>query len=1034
MCTNHKAPRWQNPAILHEKRLQPHADMIPFQDIPSAWLGERGLSSFYKLLNGVWSFYYAKGIHEVPDGFASTEYHGQGTWGKMPVPGTWQMNGYGRNNYTNINYPFPYDPPYVPDDSPIGLYRREFAVPAAWADQDRRIVLCFEGVDSAFTVFINGQEAGFSKVAHMPAEFDITDMVQTGSNLLALQVFGLTDGSYLEDQDKWRMSGILRDVYLLALPQIHVRDVHVNTSFDDKDGILSLDARIFNHSEDDCVSDYKLYAHLYDRGERIEVACAEGLRIDAQQEEVVSLSITVPSVRPWSSEQPHLYTVLMVLEDDKSATTEVQRVDVGFRTIEVRDQKLFVNGVSIKLRGVNRHETHPYLGMVVDQDSMIEDILSMKRHNVNCVRTAHYPDDSRWYALCDQYGLYVIDEADLETHGDQMHGFALTHAPAWKNAYVDRAVRMVARDRNHASIIMWSLGNESGFGENHMAMAAAVRAMDTTRPVHYCEAKDDPVVDIVSVMYPKMSEFIEQGERTDDNRPYFMCEYAHAMGNGPGNLKEYWDAIYANDRLIGGCVWEWVDHGLVAKRADGKVGYAYGGDFNDQPNDGNFCVDGLCFPDRTPHTGLIELKKIYQPVLIEGVDLAAGTIRVTNRMSFRNLDEAAYAVFRVMTEGQCVVQQDIDLGEDFAPGTSRDLQLDYQVPLSGESFLEVTFKLKNDESFAPRGTEMAWEQLLLAAAPVQTLCDPLHLGERIRVVETDNHTLTVAGGEFFVEFSLRTGHLMHAIFDGSEAISKQPHIAFWRAPTDNDASIKHKWMELGLDRLQARTTHVDWQFVDDTTLRIESEAVYSTYTVAPVMRVKIAYTVEASGCIKVDVKFVPLREMTYLPRLGMQFTMPRKYEKVAWYGCGPHESYPDRKESARVGVYEGMVVDQHVPYIRPQENGAKFGCRWATVTDRMGMGWMFMARQGDSFSFAAHDYTDQQLTKAEHDDELPRGGDTVVSIDMMQGGLGSNSCGPEPLEEYRLVLDQPRSYTFYIRPFSRQASSYQAAYHMLPKE
>ena len=1037
MRYEYAAPRWQDPTVQQLKRLRPHTDMIPFQDLSSAWLGERELSGFYKLLNGIWSFLYVRGEHSVPEGFFGTDYQGESQWDKLPVPGAWQIGGYGRANYVNIDYPFPYDPPRVPDDAPIGLYRREFTVPAVWEEDQRRILLCFDGVDSAFTVYVNGIEAGFSKAAHMGAEFDITNLVQSGSNLLAVEVYGLSDGSYLEDQDKWRMSGILRDVYLLALPQIHLRDAWVRTEFENEgaDGVLELDAFVYNHSEDDCVSDYKLYAQLYDRGARVGQTLYEGIRIDARHEEKVSLSFHVPKVHAWSAEEPYLYSLLVVLEDDKGNTAEVQRLDVGFRTVETKGGRLLVNGVPVKLRGVNRHEFDEKLGPVVSMEAMIRDITLMKAHNINCVRTCHYPDDSRWYALCDQYGLYVVDEADLETHGDHITGYALSDDPQWRDAYVDRAARMVARDRNHPSVIIWSLGNESGFGENHRAMAAAVRSMDGTRPLHYSEAHEDPVVDIVSAMYVPLDKLIEQGERNDDERPFFMCEYAHAMGNGPGNLKEYWEAIYAHDRLIGGCVWEWADHGLLLGRSpDGVKRYAYGGDFGDVPNDGNFCIDGLCFPDRRPHTGLLELKKAYQPVRVEAVDLAAGRIRVTNLFAFRNLDETYRASYRVTAEGLRVTQRELELPKGFAPGMTVELELDYDLPIAGESFLEVSFALRQDESFAAAGTEMAWEQLPLPVPRTPALRNPLHFGERFVVKETDNRTLSVVGGDFSLEFSLRTGELLHAVFDGRDVLVSPLKPVFWRAPTDNDVNIAKKWREYGLDALQTRVESVEWRRIDDATVCVATQAVHGSHTVAPVVRTNLVYTVSASGYAKVEVRFEPLRELPYLPRLGVQLVMPRRYSRLIWYGRGPQESYPDRCEGARVGIYKGTVYEQHVPYIRPQENGAKADCRWAAVTDLTGMGWMFMARQGERFSFSAHDYTDEQLTAATHNDELQRGGDTVVSIDMAQGGLGSASCGPEPLEKYRLRLTEPRSYCFYIRPFNRQAGSYAAAYHVLPRE
>ncbi len=1034
MKYEYSAPRWQNPAVQQAGRLRPHADLIPFQDMTSAWLGERELSGFYKLLDGMWSFLYCRGESEVPEGFFGTDYQGENLWGKMPVPGVWQMNGCGRNHYTNIAYPFPYDPPRVPDESPIGLYRREFVVPPLWAENERRVLLCFDGVDSAFAVYVNGQEAGFSKGAHLGAEFDVTDMVQTGPNLLAVEVYGLSDGSYLEDQDKWRMSGILRDVYLLALPKVHVRDAAVRTAFEGRDGILRVRASVYNHSEADCVSDYKLYIHLYDQGARIGAAGAHDIRIDARHEEIVDLELTVKNVHPWSAETPHLYTLLLLLEDDFGNLAEVQRMDVGFRTVEVRDGVFLLNGVPVKLRGVNRHECHPTLGAVVSVSAMIRDITAMKAHNINCVRTSHYPDDSRWYALCDQYGLYVIDETDLETHGDHIHGYPLSDDPAWREAYVDRAVRMVARDRNHPSILIWSLGNESGFGQNHRFMAEAIRKMDDTRPLHYCEAGEDPLVDIVSRMYPEVAELKKEGARKDDKRPFFLCEYAHAMGNGPGNLKEYWETIYESPRLLGGCVWEWADHGLLAQRRDGKFGYAYGGDFGDSPNDGNFCIDGLCWPDRTPHSGLLELKKVYQPVRVEAVDLKKGLVRITNLYAFRDLDETFYATYRVKTEGLRVLQRDLELPKGFGPGQTREVELDYPLPIAGESFLELAFTLRHDESFAPKGTEMAWEQLSLPTPRVPTLYNPLSLGERLKVTETDARTLSIEGGGFALEFSLRTGEMLHAVHDGLDVVVRAPHPVFYRAPTDNDAQIDKLWRKIGLDRLKMRVESVSWQKMDEGLVILESESVYGAPAIDPVLRVRLRWTISASGCERVDVRFIPLRELPYLPRLGLQLTMPRKYDQVSWYGRGPHESYPDRKESARVGIYRSTVREQHVPYIRPQENGAKADCRWAAVTDVMGQGWMFMAQPGEHFSFTVHDYTDEQLRAAAHDDELTRGGDTVVSIDMAQGGLGSNSCGPEPLPEYRLTLEEEKGYSFYVRPFNRQAVSYAAAYHILPRE
>jgi beta-galactosidase/beta-glucuronidase len=557
-----------------------------------------------------------------------------------------------------VNYPYPVDPPYVPDENPVGLYRRSFELPRAW--KDHRIFLTFGGVNAAFYVWVNGQCAGYSQGTHMPSEFDVTAFIRpAGANELAVQVLQWCDGSYLEDQDMWRFSGIFRDVTLSAHAAARIEDVRVRTSLDGdyRDATLDLRVRVKNRGQKQALC--AVSAQLLDpAGKVVWEQTLEGPPAEARGgESVRQVQARIAAPARWTAETPHLYTLLLALRDGGGAELEAMRVNVGFRQVEVRDGQLRINGVAVKLRGVNRHDTHPQRGHAVTYADMLLDVEQMKRHNINTVRTSHYPNDPRWLDLCDRYGLYVVDEADLETHGFGHGGDwgELAKNPAWRDAFLDRAVRLVERDKNHPSIIFWSLGNESGYGPNHDAMAEWIRAADPTRLVHYESCYDGPATDVRSRMYTGVAELTEQGMRTDDPRPFFLCEYAHAMGTGPGSLRDYWDVIEAHPRLIGGCVWEWADHGIATGVRDGKTAYAYGGDFGDQPNDGNFCIDGLCWPDRTPHSGLLEYKQVIAPVMVEAVDMPRGVLRLTNRYDFLSLDHLAIR-WTLEREGQVLAE------------------------------------------------------------------------------------------------------------------------------------------------------------------------------------------------------------------------------------------------------------------------------------------------------------------------------------------------------------------------------------------
>ena len=645
---------WENLQVLQRNREPAHATLLPYADAAGALSGERGASPYFKLLNGHWHFCYVPTPVEAPEHFESERFDASG-WDSISVPSNWQMLGYGRPNYTNVRYPFPVDPPRVPQDNSCGLYRRTFALPEGW--DGKEVFLEFEGVNSAFYVWLNGQMVGYSQGAHVPAEFRLTPYVRSGANLLVVQVFQWSDGAYLEDQDMWRLNGIFRDVYLFATPSVHMRDVRVGAELDETytDAVLNVSVALRNYGSSalgglikalhelkgGASAGYRVSARLLDAAGAavVEGEIGESISLDAGAEATLAASFSVKAPAKWSAEEPNLYTLLLTLADPAGSVQEVVRVNVGFRKVEIKQGVFYFNGVPIKLQGVNRHDTHPDLGHAVSLESMIHDVVLMKQHNINTVRTSHYPNDPRWLDLCDRYGLYVVDEADLECHGFGTVGDQdqISEDPAWEAAYLDRAIRMVERDKNHPCVIMWSLGNESGYGRNHVAMADWIHKFDPSLPVHYegatgwgNRANGKPfagVVDVYSTMYPTVERIINEGQQTDNPLPFFMCEYAHAMGNGPGNLKEYWDAIRAYPRLMGGCVWEWVDHSVRQRTEDGEEWWAYGGDFNDHPNDGNFCVDGLCWPDRTPYPGLIEYKKILEPVHVEAIDLKAGMVK-----------------------------------------------------------------------------------------------------------------------------------------------------------------------------------------------------------------------------------------------------------------------------------------------------------------------------------------------------------------------------------------------------------------------
>jgi beta-galactosidase/beta-glucuronidase len=988
---------WMNLAVPHRNRQPARATLIPYADEAQATAGSRDRSPLYQSLNGDWKFRHLKYPGQTPTDFAAESFS-DSDWSTLPVPSNWQMHGYDIPVYTNVNYPYPVDPPFVPDDNPVGLYRRSFEIPPAWAGKN--IFIEFAGVNAAFYLFVNGKEVGYSQGTHMPAEFDITKFIRPGKNLIAVQVFQWCDGSYLEDQDMWRLSGIFRDVSLTAAGSVRIEDVRTQTTFDGNYRDATLDLRIKLRGPVGSVGAETVRAKLLG---------ADGTLVFDRMLPVTgseaTASVPVASPLKWSAEEPNLYTLLI------SVAGEWTRVNVGFRQIEIRNAVLYFNGRPIKLRGTNRHDMHPERGHAVNYEDMLRDITQMKRHNINTVRTSHYPNDPRWLDLCDRLGLYVVDEADLETHGMHASGdlSKLAKDPAWRDAFLERATRMYERDKNHPSIVMWSLGNESGYGPNHDAMHDLLHQLDATRPVHYESCYGAAATDIDSRMYTNIADLYEEGRRTDNPKPFFLCEYAHAMGTGPGSLQDYWDIIEAAPRLIGGCVWEWADHGIRRKTEGGTEYYAYGGDFGDKPNDGNFCIDGLCWPDRTPHTGLIEYKRVIQPVRVSPVNMQSGTVRLENRYAFRSLAHLA-CTWKVLADGQVVQEGKLDLPQINA-GASAELAIPYRLPSpAAESFVNLSFTLADKTPWADRGHEIAAAQLLISA-PSLKATNPSATGS-LQLKESDR-AVEITARDLVISFDKDHGILSGLTVAGKQLLQRGPRINLWRAPTDNDVHIAVEWRKAGLDRIWHRTASCEIVSSSPNRVELQVQSVLGGYYLARIADVLYRYTISDDGSINITTTFTPIAKLPRLPKLGLQLLLAAGFDHFTWYGRGPQESYSDMKTAADLGLYTGTVAQQYVPHVRPQESGNKSDVRWAAVTNSAGLG--VLATADSLLNVSVRHYTTEDLASARHTYDLPKRDLTEFNLDHLQAPLGSGSCGPGPQNRYMTAVE-PTTFSITLRP------------------
>jgi beta-galactosidase/beta-glucuronidase len=1034
---------WEDHRHLHEQRLPARASFLHHPDAAAARSALSGESSWCLGLDGRWKFRYDPAPAAAPHDFFETGFD-DSVWAEITVPSCWQMMGYGHPHYTNVQYPFPADPPRVPSENPTGSYRTGFFVPEEWTR--RRAVLRFDGVDSFFRAWVNGRPAGMSKGSRLPAEFDVTGLVRDGRNVLAVQVLQWSDGSYIEDQDMWWLSGIFRSVRLISVPWVSLGDFGVVTSFDRqyRDTDLSVSVKVDNARGEPFEGRVRL--ELFNAGGGPALGSPAEAAVTAAGTAVrlpVRLTAHVKAPSPWSAESPVLYTLVLSLLDSAGRVVDSTGSRIGFRTVEITGGNLRVNGKRIMFKGVNRHEHHPDFGRSVPWDAMVRDVQLMKQHNINAVRTSHYPDDPRFYDLCDEYGLYVIDEADLECHGMELTGNVsrLSDDPAWEAAYVDRIARTVERDKNHPCVLLWSLGNESGYGRNHAAMAKAAREIDPSRPVHYEGDGDAAVSDVVSQMYTSVDRVIEAGKGRPVKRdgspvvardkPFILCEYAHAMGNGPGGLKEYWEAFYSFPALQGGFVWEWLDHGIRRRTPDGREYFAYGGDFGEDPHDGNFVIDGLLFPDRTPSPGLIEYKKVIEPVAVEARDLARGRFTIHNRYDFADLAHLALD-WDIEAEGTMIASGRGDV-PSVPAGASAELTVPYRLAPpaepGAEHWLNIRFRLAAPTAWAPAGHVVAWAQFELpvdgTAAPAPIARPPAarsHVSSNPLQVERHGPFLNIAGTDFTIDFDIAGGRFGGLTCRGKKIIELGPRLTFWRATTDNDRALwgpsrdAVQWMEKGLHHLQHRVDEVQWEMQGKDTVRVSVRSRIAPPVIELGFDVEYRYTVDGAGGIRLDVTGKPKGTFpTTLPRIGLQLHLHGSQDRVEWFGLGPHESYPDSRMSARVGRYARALAEMETPYVFPQENGNRSDVRWVMLTDPAGTGLLVTGQPRVSFS--AHRNTPEEYEAARHTVELRPRDEIVLILDHRQNGLGTASCGPGVLPRY-ILEPQEFSFSVDLRPVS----------------
>jgi len=1015
------APDWENPWLTTLNTVKPHVSYIPFESEAKAIKNIPAESSAYKLLNGKWKFKLSDNYTQVPEGFFKPGFDAS-SWALIDVPSTWEVQGYSYPIYTNIPYEF-YSknplPPHVPYDyNPVGTYLTQITVPETF--KGKNVFIHFGAVKSFFYIWLNGNYIGFSKDSKTPAEFDLTPYLKAGSNTLALQIFRWSDGSYLECQDMWRMSGINRDVFIYARPQMYVRDFFAKGNLKENytKGNLELDV-LFNKISTEDAKNLKLQINLYDKNNTAQPVSTDIVSLSqALGKDSLHYEKAIPDAKKWTAETPELYLLTLTLIDQNGKCIESLSNRIGFRTSEIKNGLLLINGVAVKLKGVNRHEFDPVKGHVIPRDMMLLDVKLMKQNNINAVRTSHYPNDPYWYELCDEYGLYVVDEANIESHG---MGYdpdkTLGNNPVWLNAHIDRTRRMLERDKNHPSVIIWSLGNEAGNGTNFQATYKWIKTRDLSRPVQYERAELNWNTDIFCPMYMRVDGILEYASKKQD-RPLIQCEYAHAMGNSTGNLFDYWDVIDNNEQLQGGFIWDWVDQGLQKFDSSGRKYWAFGGDFGpkDVPSDGNFCANGLVFPDRLPHPGLSEVKKVYQYVKFSAIDLKKPSFRMVNKYAFIDLKNTQLQW--VITENGNPVSKGILVTDNIIPGASRDYTVSWKAPSAkpGKIYhLNLNLITSDDRPLLGKGFSIASEQFQL---PFTTLPSELKASSFPSMTASNSgNTITVKGKIFAVEFDKTSGTISSFTYEGRTVIEKGPLPNFRRVPLDNDVGNKmfvkcKPWWDASENR---KVTSIVLDKTNDKAIKISVSftfpGVNSTMTTH--------YTVTGKGDIMVENSMKADENLPWIPRLGVNMRLNGSLNQVDWLGRGPFENYVDRKTAAYVGKYHSTTDEMYVPYVRPQENGYRTDVKWVSINDGKSVGIYFEGTPNLGFSALPYAYNELKgfIQAGKHGNLLQKQTFTDLNLDYLQCGVGGDdSWGAWPMEKY-LIPAKDYTWWYRMRPY-----------------
>ena len=991
-------PRYyEDLSVLHENTMPARAYYIPASRRMDNLVEHREESDRMQLLNGTWKFQYFNSIYDIQDSFFEKNYDTE-NFDEIQVPSVWQMAGYDTHQYTNIRYPFPFDPPYVPQDIPCGAYVHTFEY--SRDEKAPKSFLNFEGVDSCFYVWINGSYIGYSQVSHMTSEFDVTDVLQDGTNTVAVLVMKWCDGSYLEDQDKFRMSGIFRDVYILKRPKQAISDYHIKTRIEDMLAKVEIEMKFY--------SPLNVKISIEDRNGAV-VALGS-----IAEEGTAVLEIASPEL--WNTENPYLYKLILETEN------EVIVDHIALRKIEIKDQVIYLNGQKIKFRGVNRHDSDPVTGFTINLEQITTDLTLMKQHNFNAIRSSHYPNAPFFYEMCDKYGFMVIDEADIEAHGPFMiyrkedtdynrfkrWNEKIADDPVWEEAIVDRVKLMVERDKNRFCIVMWSMGNESAYGCNFEKALEWTKNFDPDRITQYESARyrnydetyDYSNLDVYSRMYPALSEIQEYLDK-DGSKPFLLVEYCHSMGNGPGDFEDYFQMIQDNDKMCGGFVWEWCDHAIAHGTAEnGKTIYAYGGDHGEEIHDGNFCMDGLVYPDRTVHTGLLEYKNVYRPARVISYDKESGELVLHNYMDFDDLKDYVKISYELTQDG-LVISKGILPEFSVAPHGEGKTNLKINVPENGKCYLKLIYHLKKELPLLDEDHILGFDEIEVSKE--DTKCKLAEkwipktvVDSELQVNENDTQ-IHIKGREFAYTIDKRTALFTEMKFAGREYLNHPMELNIWRAPTDNDMYIKSEWKKAHYDKAYTRayTTEV---VQGKHGVKITSHASVVAETVQKILDVTITWKIEAAGKIDADIAVTKDDEFPDLPRFGVRMFLDKKLSAVRYFGMGPQESYCDKHQAASHGLYRADVGDLHEDYIRPQENGSHYDCEYVELNNsRYGI----VASAEKAFSFNASYYTQEELEKKTHNYELIESDSVVFCVDYALNGIGSNSCGPVVLEQYR---------------------------------